>query len=76
MGGTEGLLKSYAEKIANRYKVYVLATEDYDGLTASAGSAYIIGADGKQLAGSADATIGGLKPLGYGASPYIRFASM
>ena len=75
VGGTEGLLKSYAEKIAKRYKVPVLATEDYDGLTPKAGSAYIIGADGKELA-SSNAEIAGLKELGYEASPFIRFAAM
>jgi hypothetical protein len=76
VGNTGGLLKSYAVKIAKRYKVPVLATEDYELITKKGGSGFIVDASGAVDAGVVDTPITGLGAIGYSASPYLRHAAV
>jgi predicted amidohydrolase len=75
VGDTAGTMKKNAEKIAEKYKVQVLASEGYDGLSKK-GSAFVMGAEGAEPAGTANAPIQGLAALGYTAAPFLRHADI
>jgi predicted amidohydrolase len=75
VGGTGGTMKHNAEKIAKKYKVQVVASEGYDALSRK-GSAFIMGAGGKEVPSAANTPIAGLAALGYTASPFLRHADI